>query len=151
MVVHVHIIPGSFTLERFYVPLRNAVIAAGYEASITPLLSAGKRDGQPAATMEEDAQHIRKANEALLEQGKDIVLVMHSYGGIPGTQSVEGLLKSEREKTGQAGGVARLVYLTALAPEPGRSLNDVMAPLMEKYKDVSYVKVEVCKAVTLSY
>ncbi|KAF4304466.1 hypothetical protein GTA08_BOTSDO07511 [Botryosphaeria dothidea] len=92
--------------------------------------------------MEDDAQHIRKANEALLKQGKDVVLVMHSYGGIPGTESVEGLLKTEREAAGKAGGIIRLVYLTALAPEVGRSINEVMAPLMEKYKDVSYVKIE---------
>lgn len=142
MATHVHIVPGSFTVPRFYIPLRDAVIAAGYEASITPLLSAGKRDGHPPATMEDDAQHIRKANEALLKQGKDVVLVMHSYGGIPGTESVEGLLKTEREAAGKAGGIIRLVYLTALAPEVGRSINDVMAPLMEKYKDVSYVKIE---------
>lgn len=144
MATHVHIVPGSFTVPQFYIPLRDAVIAAGYEASITPLLSAGKRDGHPPATMEDDAQHIRKANEALLKQGKDVVLVMHSYGGIPGTESVEGLLKTEREAGGKAGGIIRLVYLTALAPEVGRSINDVMAPLMEKYKDVSYVKIEVC-------
>ncbi|KAL1620212.1 hypothetical protein SLS56_009758 [Neofusicoccum ribis] len=139
---YVQIIPGSFSLESFYYGIRDAVIALGYESSITPLQSSGKRNGQPPATKEDDVRHIRSVTESLLEKGKEVVLVMHSYGGIPGTESVKGLLKGDREKAGKTGGVVRLIYMTAVAPEAGQSLNEIMAPLMAKYVGINYVKLE---------
>ncbi|KAK7726333.1 hypothetical protein SLS57_003419 [Botryosphaeria dothidea] len=92
--------------------------------------------------MEEDAECIRAATEGLVEQGEDVVLVMHSYGGIPGMQSVEGFSRAERERAGKAGGVVKLVYLAAVVPEVGQSMNEIMAPWLEKYREMSYVKVE---------
>jgi hypothetical protein len=37
----------------------------------------------------------------LADDSKEILLVMHSYGGLPGSQSCEGLAKSERERQGK--------------------------------------------------
>lgn len=141
--MHIQIVPGSFARTAFYDPLREALIAEGYATSITPLPSIGMRHGRPPATMEEDAECIRAATEGLVEQGEDVVLVMHSYGGIPGMQSVEGFSRAERERAGKAGGVVKLVYLAAVVPEVGQSVNEIMAPWLEKYREMSYVKVEV--------
>lgn len=58
----------------------------------------------------------------LLEDGKDVVLVMHSYGGLPGGAAAKGLSKSERESQGLAGGVIGLVFLAAFLAREGDSL-----------------------------
>jgi hypothetical protein len=45
-----------------------------------------------------------------LSGGRDIVLIRHSYSGVPVTQSLEGLSTKERQKQGKAGGVVGLAY-----------------------------------------
>lgn len=60
--------------------------------------------------MYDDAQFIRGELELLIDQGQDVVLVMHSYGGVVGTQAAAGLGKVERQNKGQKGGIIRLFY-----------------------------------------
>lgn len=52
------------------------------------------------------------------DEGKDVVLFMHSYGGMPGAAAATGLAKSQRAQEGKAGGVIGLLFLGAfLVPE----------------------------------
>lgn len=62
----------------------------------------------------------------LVSQGKDIILLMHSYGGIYGSDAVRGLSKTERILNKQEGGVAGLIYVSAVTPSVGRSLMDML-------------------------
>ena len=57
----------------------------------------------------------------LLDDGKGVVVVMHSYGGLPGSAAVEGLSKDERQKHGQKGGIVGLIYLAALLVPEGKN------------------------------
>ena len=50
------------------------------------------------------------------------MLVLHSYGGLPGGAAAYGLSKSERQGQGQAGGVIGLIYLSAFLIEEGGTL-----------------------------
>ena len=59
--------------------------------------------------MQEDASQIRAVTEALINQGKEVVVVCHSYGGTPTTEALEGVA------------VKRLIYLTAVVPRIGES------------------------------
>ncbi len=51
---------------------------------------------------------IRQALEWGVRDGKDIVLVVHSYGGVPGNEAVQGYSKAERQKQGKQGGVSHI-------------------------------------------
>jgi pimeloyl-ACP methyl ester carboxylesterase len=82
----------------------------GYSFQAIQLPSAG---GDLAITVEEDAAHIRKSTYELAAAGKDVILVLHSYGGIPGTESAKGLLKKDREAEQKSGGIISIVYITA--------------------------------------
>lgn len=62
----------------------------------------------------------------LLEVGKDIVLVMHSYGGPPGSVAARGQSKTERKSRGLKGGVIGLVFIAALLAPEGASLRDMV-------------------------
>ncbi|KAK4948622.1 hypothetical protein LTR10_012626 [Elasticomyces elasticus] len=67
----------------------------------------------PIYDMTEDVESVKKAITEVVEDGRDVVLVMHSYGGMPGAQAVKGLGKKERADKGLPGGVVRLVFLAA--------------------------------------
>jgi hypothetical protein len=59
------------------------------------------------------------------DAGKDVILVMHSYGGVPGSAAAKDLSKEERAKESKPGGIVRLVYLAAFPIEEGVSLDDL--------------------------
>lgn len=83
------------------------------------LLSSG---GELSTTVAEDAAHIQKSISKLVAAGKELILVMHSYGGIAGTESAKGLLKKDRQAEGKLGGIISLVYVTAFLIPPASSL-----------------------------
>lgn len=85
------------------------------------LLSVG---GPTSTTVADDAAYIQKRYlDDLISQGKEVVVVMHSYGGIPGTESVKG--RTRRDMTAQAkkGGVVALIYMAAFLISAGQSVD----------------------------
>lgn len=62
----------------------------------------------------EDVKFIRNIVQGLAEEGKEIIVVMHSYGGMCGGQALERLGREYRELKGLEGGVVKLVYVMAL-------------------------------------
>ena len=81
-----------------------------------------------------DAAFIAQEIEKLADEGKDVILIGHSYGGVPLSESTKGLGKEEREKEGKKGGVVRLGYLTALVPPVGTSAGGVLAGVPEELR-----------------
>lgn len=128
--------PGSFVLVSVYQPIFDAVSAAGYEIngvhppSIGPSSRLG-RDG-PAPSMHDDSAFVAREVEKLANDGKDVVLIGHSYGGGPISQSTKGLSKKERRAQGKSGGVVRLAYMTAVVPALGQSAQSVLAGTREE-------------------
>ena len=54
----------------------------------------------------------------LAAEGKDIVAVLHSFGGVVGTEALQGLGESASSKEG-TGIVLGLVYLASMLPKKG--------------------------------
>lgn len=79
--------------------------------------------------MYDDASHFRNVISKLADQGKDIVLLPHSYGGIVANESAKGLLKSDRLKAGKTGGIIEIVNISTLTPGVGESAVDVAAEI----------------------
>jgi hypothetical protein len=69
--------------------------------------------------MNDDATAIRAVTANLADEGHQVVLVMHSYGGIPGTESAEELGCEFRQNAGKPGGSIALVYLSRILPHEG--------------------------------
>ncbi|KIW02508.1 hypothetical protein, variant [Verruconis gallopava] len=119
--------PGSFSKVSLYAHFVYQLHQAGYDRiEVVRLPSLGKRDPLPAATMEDDANEIRKVIEQVSNDGFDVLLMAHSYGGIPATESVKGVTKKERAAQGKPGGVVRILYTTAVVPDLGGDLASVM-------------------------
>jgi pimeloyl-ACP methyl ester carboxylesterase len=136
------IVPGSFSPPYFYNTFVSQLTAHKYDAVVVDLPSVG---GKTAATMTDDAQAIQAVTSKVADEGKDIVLIMHSYGGVPGTESAHGVTKKEREALGKKGGVVALLYVTAFLVGAGKSLGSTMG---EGAGVPDYVKVEVRGAFT---
>ncbi|CZR55098.1 uncharacterized protein PAC_04984 [Phialocephala subalpina] len=94
------LIPGSFALPEFYDAVVDPVKAKGYDFRSLHLPTVGLGPGKPREgippNMYNDAAFIAKEVETLADEGKDVILIAHSYGGIPITQCVKGLAKGER-------------------------------------------------------
>ncbi|KAJ9607742.1 hypothetical protein H2200_007820 [Cladophialophora chaetospira] len=132
------IVPGSFSPASFYADLVTALQSYGHEAIAETLLSSARSPlrGEKAATMQEDAEFFHDIAERLADQGRDVVILTHSYGGLPGTECSKGLSKEERRAAGKPGGISRFVYVTSVVPPPGKSLKDLMGDLVPSFINV---------------
>ncbi|CEL06415.1 hypothetical protein ASPCAL07520 [Aspergillus calidoustus] len=115
------LIPGAWhrgsTWERVAALLRTQV----YPVETLTLPSAG---GPTSTTVADDAAYIQKRYlDDLIYQGKDVVVVMHSYGGIPGTESVKGRTRKDVAVQDRKGGVVALVYVAAFIISAGQSID----------------------------
>ena len=131
-------IPGSFSLPEFYDPVMDAVAAKGYEIRGLHLPSVGLKAGQgregTPPTMYDDATFIAKEAERLADEGKDVILIAHSYGGVPVTESIKGLGTKDRQKQGKPGGIVHLAYITSVVPAVGTSAAGVLADVPTEHQ-----------------
>ena len=75
------------------------------------------------SSVAQDAEAIReKVIRPQVEAGRDVVVVMHSYGGVPGSAAAYGLSKVERAKSGLQGGIIGLIYVAAFTIDEGKTL-----------------------------
>lgn len=70
----------------------------------------------------EDVAVVKTAISRLAEEGKEIILLLHSYGGVVGSSAVEGLDVASRAKEAKKGGVVKLVFMSAFVVPKGKSL-----------------------------
>lgn len=75
--------------------------------------------GGSLPTMYDDAAFIAKELVKLADEGKEVVIVAHSYGGTPSSECPKGLGKEERQKQGKKGGLVRIAYVSCLVPAVG--------------------------------
>ncbi|KAF5985305.1 hypothetical protein FBULB1_2963 [Fusarium bulbicola] len=130
------IVPASFAPPSLYSRLVQSLAQYAFDTTVIDLLSVGFRDTLPAASMEEDARHIRKITTKLADEGHEIILVMHSYGGMCGTESTAGVSKTERQAAGKLGGIVHLVYISSPVPEIGGSVKTMMGDNMPHFMKV---------------
>ena len=147
------LVPSSFcSASLTWNAVVDALFSAGHHDVVAvDLPSVSPPSSLPGKNMTDDANHIRGVIEAIANKGREVVLVMHSYGGIPGTQSLSGVTRGERrnaaggndkgkEGTG-VGGVVRLVYVSSLLVREGENSDDSLKPFK---RQADLFRVEVC-------
>ncbi|KAJ5929383.1 hypothetical protein N7454_007231 [Penicillium verhagenii] len=80
---------------------------------------------QQAASVQDlqpDIDALRTLVEQEANAGKDVVVISHSWSGLPVNSALDGLSKTERQAAGETGGVAKLIFISAFIPEVGESL-----------------------------
>lgn len=78
----------------------------------------------PVVKMYEDAACVRSMLDELIEtESKDVICVLHSYGGVVGTEAIhESLGKKFRASKGLDGGVLGILYMAAFVLPLGTHL-----------------------------
>ncbi|KAJ6470527.1 Alpha/beta hydrolase fold-1 [Mycena sanguinolenta] len=112
------IIPASFSPLSLYAAVISNLQSHGYSVHGVELETVGRRDKAPS--MYDDAAVVASITSKLAEEGKDVVLVAHSYGGVVACEASKGLAKCVREKEGKEGGIVRIVFVTAVVPAEGQ-------------------------------
>lgn len=131
-------VPGAWHLPGIYDKTLKILEDDGYPTIGLALPSVGASPGLPS--FDEDVKAIRDCLTRLIEEEeKDVILVTHSYSGIPGSEAPVGLGRKERGEKGLKGGVTRLVYIVAFAmPEGFQPAGGA------KYPDWMHLDLEVC-------
>jgi pimeloyl-ACP methyl ester carboxylesterase len=125
---------GAWHSPKCWVNLITELDKLGYSAVAPALPSTGSTP--PASNLHQDIDVIRKIVSDLIDQDRDVVLVMHSFSGLTGGTALDGLDKQTRQSKGLEGGVVRLIFIAAfLVPEgfqhSPRGTADNMLPGME--------------------
>ncbi|OIW31664.1 hypothetical protein CONLIGDRAFT_234566 [Coniochaeta ligniaria NRRL 30616] len=139
--VEIVIVPGSFATTPPYEVLVKGLKAKGYNARVVGLLSVNDGTRLPPATMQDDAAEIRSAVQSILddpETPRNVVLAVHSYAGVPGTEAVKGLSKADRSAKGKDTAVVGLLYMAGFLPQEGQCVRDLMSKdVPEEFKHPS--------------
>lgn len=116
------LVPGAWHSPSHYESLLVKLREAGYLTKSEKLSSVGS--SQPLdQTAALDATAIKRdLLQPELDLGKDVILVMHSYGGSPGAAAAKGNSKSERAAAGKQGGIIGLIFVCAFLANEGDSL-----------------------------
>jgi len=120
------LVPGVLHTPAHFQTLVEFLHAKGYPTETVSHPTIGPLAATAAPNS--DAANLRRVLERLInDQQKDVILLCHSYGGIPGSQSVVGLERSARAKAGQKGGILKVIFLTAIVPREGENVVEAMA------------------------
>jgi pimeloyl-ACP methyl ester carboxylesterase len=139
------LVPGSWHVPEHFEPMTKLLESHGYNAVGARLVS--NRQTPPyGQTLSEDAAAVSSRILTECDAGNDIVVVMHSYGGVVGSSAVKGLTKKDREAQGLKGGVVGLIYIAAFVFEEGTKMWDLLEPFADKVTGVPWCPVvDVCE------
>ncbi|OAX83774.1 hypothetical protein ACJ72_01858 [Emergomyces africanus] len=111
-------VPGGFHTPAIFDPVRPFLHGAGYPTTAVYLPGLGVSPGIP--DLSADAEAVRIVVSGLAELGREVLVVAHSYGGVPTTEALQDLGKKEREAKGCIGGVIALLFISANLPKAGQ-------------------------------
>ena len=113
------LVGGAWHPADYLKPLATALEGAGYPTLTLALPSVGP---SPSVKLgfRDDVGLVRSTASELVCDGNDIVAVLHSFGGVVGTEALQGLGKWASSTAG-IGVVRGLVYIASMVPKKGDS------------------------------
>ena len=117
------IIPGAFHVPYHFELVGSRLIERGHTVDILHLPSVS--DSPLANVFDADVETIKSAIARHTAAGQDVVLLAHSYGGIPLTEAA--FLTSEQQTNASHGAVIQLIYLCAFMLLEGESISTASA------------------------
>ncbi|KAH7402175.1 Alpha/beta hydrolase fold-1 [Phaeosphaeria sp. MPI-PUGE-AT-0046c] len=113
---------GSWHTPAHYHPLIHALTANGFP-TICPPHPSCSNEVPLTASLADDIASIRTTALDLISRGHTIICIMHSYGGLVGTEGLAGLGFHERAARHESGGVIALIYMASFMVPVGASLD----------------------------
>lgn len=124
VIVLVH---GAWHVPEHYTDFIQQLQQAGFEV-FCPRLPTCDETKRLNADMFCDAKEVQNQVIALIEKSREVIMLLHSYGGAVGTEAVRGLSRRECATEGLLGGVIRLVYMCAFMLQVGESVGGASFP-----------------------
>ncbi len=121
-------IPGGWHLPEYFSPLIQALADSGYSSETVTL---NVNADPPLQDLEPEVDAILSKLSPLLEAGRRVIVVSHSYGGIPATEAVGRAFAKGIRPPGYQSRVVRLVYITAFVPTNGDSMVSMIGDFEE--------------------
>lgn len=120
----IFLVHGAWHTPASYDPLVALLAARGYTTFRAHLPSSIGSTDAPTATLYDDAGIVRSQLQRIIErQGRDVVVVAHSYGAVVVTEAVKpGMTRESRRALGKQGGVLGLFLIAGYLVEQGASL-----------------------------
>lgn len=139
------LVPGAWHRPAIFDQIRAYLSDRGYPSVAVETPSVGS--DPPATTMDVDTDAVEAAVRSVLDAGGDVILVMHSYGGAPGSEAsgriAEEVLGGGGRPAEGKGRIRRLVYVSALVPVEGQPFGNaatVVPGFEAKYMDILEVR-----------
>ncbi|GKT48963.1 pheophorbidase [Colletotrichum spaethianum] len=114
--------PGAWHQPWIFDQVRGDLAKRGYPTAVVALASVGSTDVNVG--LDQDAEVVRAELQGLADAGREVVVVAHSYGGVPVANAVEGLNYKDRIAQDKSGGVLMIVYMASFAVPAEESLGD---------------------------
>ena len=117
------LIPGAFHKPAVFSALVSILEDEGYPTLTSATPSLNPLDPHTTG-LHGDSVFIREnLLLPLIEgEGKDVLLVLHSFAACTGSGAVQGLGRTTRARTGKYGGVVGLIFLAGLLAKQGSSI-----------------------------
>ncbi|CAH0050478.1 unnamed protein product [Clonostachys solani] len=120
---------GGWHTPETYIKLTKALAAAGLDVHC-PRNPSTHQIRPPTSSLAHDSENMRSYVSKLVDGGRRVVALGHSYGGQVMTNSLYGLGFDARKARGLVGGVTDLIYLCAFALEEGGSSVYILTSLL---------------------
>ena len=121
------LIHGAWHVPEHYSDFIQHLQHAGFEVSC-PRLPTCDEAKWLTADMFADAQIVRDQVNSLIDKSREVIMLLHSYGGAVGTEAIKGLSASERATRGLKGGVVHLVYMCGFMLQVGECVGGASLP-----------------------
>ncbi|PQE16710.1 FAD binding domain-containing protein [Rutstroemia sp. NJR-2017a BBW] len=112
-------VPGFCHTSAIFDPLRDLLGSYGYAVHPVTLPSIVTNGTPTSNDPAQDMRAIRSTVSRYVEAGHYVIVVLHSYAGVPGGDALQGLSHSERAQRGLRGGVLRVVYVVGWIVKEG--------------------------------
>jgi predicted alpha/beta hydrolase len=107
------VIGGAWHPPSSYRPLQAELEVLGFECLIPQLPTQGTNSR--GLKWDVDVAMIRRLVLPFFEQGREVVIIGHAYGGVPACIATKGLGVAEREAYGMKGGFRAILFMAGYA------------------------------------
>lgn len=115
---------GAWISPQFFETIQSRLNKLGYPTECPAHPSVGAEP--PSKVLADDVVSFRHVLTNRADEGKDLIVVAHSYGGVVVSNAVKGLDKASRAKDSKRGGIIQVVYMGSFALDQGQSLLGVL-------------------------
>lgn len=136
------VVAGAWHLPLVYSAFKSHIEKLNYDCVIPDLPTIGP--DAIGLTWQADKSKIIETALPYFEAGREVVLIGHSYGGIPACAATEGHGVEERRKLGKRGGFRSIIFISAFViPVKGWDLLTTFGGAWPDWQNVgeAYTKV----------